>query len=139
MTVSFCSRIATAVESAFRRTLAALAAASLPRQPFADIGRTVSEIDAIPLGAGQERHGITVDQFDLREVESDDTAFLQRGAKDIQAFSGDPTTDAKNDTLFNRKSVDSACHGRWPVARGRQWQTERHRECAESAAKPDGL
>ena len=63
-------------------------------------------------GACQECHGITVDQFDLREVDSDDTAFLERGAKDIQVFPGNPATDAKNDTLFNRESVDSAGHGR---------------------------
>jgi len=36
----------------------------------------VSELDAIPFGACQECHGITVGQFDLGEVESDDTAFL---------------------------------------------------------------
>jgi len=36
----------------------------------------VSELDAVPFGAGQESHGITVDQFDLGEVESDDTAIL---------------------------------------------------------------
>ena len=53
-------------------------------------------------GACQECHGITVDQFDLREVDSDDTAFLERGAKDIQVFPGDPTADAKNHTLFNQ-------------------------------------
>jgi hypothetical protein len=29
---------------------------------------------------------VTVDQFDLCEVESDDAAFLERDAKDIQVF-----------------------------------------------------
>jgi hypothetical protein len=77
----------------------------------------VSEVDAIPFGASQERHGITVDQFDLREVDCHNTVFLQRGAKDIQVFSGNATADAKNDTPFDWKSVDSARHGRWPVAR----------------------
>jgi hypothetical protein len=72
----------------------------------------VPELDAIPFGACQECHGIAVGQFHLGEVESDDTAFLQRRAKDIQVLSGDPTTDAKNDTLFNQHSVDSARHGR---------------------------
>jgi hypothetical protein len=35
----------------------------------------VSELDAISFGSCQEHHGITVGQFDLREIESDDTAF----------------------------------------------------------------
>jgi hypothetical protein len=72
----------------------------------------VSEVDAIPFSACQERHDITIDQFDLREVESDDTVFLQRCAKDSQVFSGHATADAKNDTLFHRESIDSARHGR---------------------------
>jgi len=72
----------------------------------------VSELDAVPFDAGQECHGITVGQVDLGEVESDDTAFFQRGAKDIQVFPRDPTADAKNDTLLERKSVDSARHDR---------------------------
>jgi hypothetical protein len=72
----------------------------------------VSEVDAIPFGACQERHGVTVGQVDLREVESDDTAFLQRGAKDIQVFPCNPTADAKNNTLFAQHSIDSASHGR---------------------------
>ncbi len=59
------------------------------------------EFDAVPFGAFQDFHGITVDQFDLGEIESDDTTVLQRDAKDIQVFSGDPTADAKNDTVFN--------------------------------------
>jgi hypothetical protein len=71
----------------------------------------VSELDAVPFGTGQECHGITVGQFDLREVESDDTAFFQRVVKDIQVFPCDPAADAKNDTLLTRKSVDSARHG----------------------------
>jgi hypothetical protein len=71
----------------------------------------VSELDAIPFGACQECHGITVRQSHLREVESDDTAFLERGAKDSQVFPGNPATDAKNDTLFEQHPVDPACHG----------------------------
>ena len=70
----------------------------------------MSEADSLPFSAGQEHHGITADQFDLREVDGDDTVFLKRCAKDIQAFTGNPTADAKNDTLFIRKPVDSAGH-----------------------------
>src|SRR6185436_752744 len=61
-----------------RQILAALAAALLSRHPFADVGRTVSELDATAFGAYQECHGITVGQFDLGEVESDDTANCRR-------------------------------------------------------------
>jgi hypothetical protein len=75
------------------------------------------EPDAIPFSAAQEHYGITVYQFDLREVDSDDTVFLKRCAKDIQVISGNATADAKNDTPFEWMSVDSACHGRWPAAR----------------------
>jgi hypothetical protein len=72
----------------------------------------VSELDAVLFGACQERHGITVGQLDLREVDGDDTAFLKRGAKDVQVFSCHPAADAKNDSLFNHDAVDSARHGR---------------------------
>ena len=95
----------------------------------------MSEFDAIPFVEGQEFHGITVDQFDLCELDGDDTAFLQRGAKDIQVFPCNPTTDAKNDTLFNRKSVDSARHGRAACCRRPHWQTERQPQLTENAAK----
>jgi hypothetical protein len=77
MTVSFAASSRLLFEKrGSRQILAALAAASLARHPFADVGRTVSEFDAIPLGACQEFHGITVDQFDLCEVDGDNTAFL---------------------------------------------------------------
>ena len=95
----------------------------------------MSELDAIRFGECQEFHGITVDQFDLREVDGDDTAFLQRGAKDIQVFASNPTTDAQNDTLFNRKPVDSAGHGRVACCPTPQWQTGRQPQLTENAAK----
>jgi hypothetical protein len=95
----------------------------------------VSKLDAIPLVVGQESHGITVDQFNFREVERDDTARRQRRAKDIQVFSGNPATDAKNDALFKRKSVDSAGHGRVGRCPLPQWQTRRQPQFTEKAAK----
>ena len=77
MTVSFAASSRLLLEKfGSRQLLAALAAASLSRHPFADVGRTVSEFDAGPFGVCQEFHGITVDQLDLCEVQSDDTAFL---------------------------------------------------------------
>ena len=103
----------------------ALAAVALSRHPFADVGRTVSELDAIPFGACQECHGIAVDQFDLCEVDSDDPAFLQRSAKDIQVFPRNPAADVKNDALFERKPVDSARHGCVAGCPMPHWQTER--------------
>jgi hypothetical protein len=95
----------------------------------------VPEADAIPFSAGQEHHGITVDQFDLCEVDRDDMVFLQRCAKDIQAFPGNPTADAKNDTASIREPVDSAGHNGGLCPGARQWQIKRRATCTESAAK----
>jgi hypothetical protein len=79
------------------------------------------ERDAIPLGASQESHGITIDQLDVRQVDGDDTAILQRVAQDIQVFPLNPTADAKHDTLFNREPVDSARHGRMACCLMPRW------------------
>jgi hypothetical protein len=95
----------------------------------------VSEADSIPFSAGQEHHGINVDQFELREVDGDDTVFLKRCAKDIQAFTGNPTADAKNDTVFIREPVDSAGHNGSLFPGARQSQFKRRATCTESAAK----
>jgi hypothetical protein len=95
----------------------------------------VSEADSLPFSAAQEHHGITVDQFDLREVDGDDTVFLKRCAKDIQAFTGNPTADAKNDTVFIREPVDSAGHNGACCPGARQWQIKRRATRTESAAK----
>jgi hypothetical protein len=92
--------------------VAVLAAASLSRNPFADVGRTVSECDANRFAEGQEFHRITVDQLDFREFYGDDTDFFERGPKDFQVFSCTPPTDVESNTPFNPKSVDSARQGR---------------------------
>ena len=88
-------------------------------------------------GERQECHRITVDQLDLRELDGDDTAFLERGAKDLQVIPCDPPTDAQNDTLFNRKPVDSAGHARVAVA-GRHGQTERQPQLTKRCRKTTG-
>jgi hypothetical protein len=54
----------------------------------------------------------SVHQPDLGEFYGDDTALLERGAKDIQVVPADSPTDTQNDTLFGRKSVDPAGHPR---------------------------
>jgi hypothetical protein len=59
---------------------------------------------------GQQFHSSTVDQLDFREIDGDDTAVLERDAKDFHVFPCNPPTDAENNTLLNRKSVDSGRH-----------------------------
>jgi hypothetical protein len=88
-----------------------------------------------PSVRAREFHGITVHQFDLCEVESDDTAFLQRDAKDIHVFPCSPTADAKNGALFNRESIDLQVMVASPVARMPDWQTGRQPQSAEMQVK----
>jgi hypothetical protein len=95
----------------------------------------VSEADSLPFSAGKEHDGITVDQFNLGEVDGDDTVFLKCCVKNIQAFTGNPTADAKNDTVFIREPVDSAGHNGGLCPGARQWQIKRRATCTESAAK----
>ena len=68
------------------------------------------EFDPARFSDGEEHHGLTVDQLDLREVDGDDTALLTRGAKDFQVVPCNPAADAQNDTPFEPNSVDSAGH-----------------------------
>ena len=95
----------------------------------------MSEADSISFTAGQEHHGITVDQFDLREVDGDDMVFLKRCAKDIQASTGDPTADPKNDTVFIREPVDSASHDAACSPVRVSGKPNAIAKCTESAAK----
>ena len=74
ITASFAVSSRLLADNAVAPRHAALAALSLSRNPLADVGRTVPEFDAIRFGQRQERHGITVDQLDLREFEGDDIA-----------------------------------------------------------------
>ena len=62
-------------------------------------------------------------------------AVLERGAKDLQVFPCNPPTDAESDTLFNRKAVDSARHGRVACARGLTGKPNATPQLTESAAK----
>src|SRR5262245_5255698 len=96
---------------------APLVAVSLSRDPFADIGRAVSEFDAVRFDDRQELHSLSVDQLEFGQLDGDDTAVLERGAKYIQFFPCNPSTDVQHRTLGGRKSVDSERHFNlpWPV------------------------
>ena len=96
----------------------------------------MSELDAIRFVEGQQFHRSTVDQLDLRELDGDDAAFRERGAKDFQVFPCNPPTDAENDTLFNRKPVDSAGH-RAGCRHSLSGKPHATRNSQERAAKPD--
>jgi hypothetical protein len=72
----------------------------------------VREFDPARFGDGEEHHGITVDQLDLREVYGDDTALLERRAKDVHVVPGNPPTDAQDDIPLDPNSVDPAGHRR---------------------------
>jgi hypothetical protein len=88
-----------------------------------------------PLDLRQQRHGITVGQFNLRKVDSEDAAFSQRSAKDMQAFAGDATTDAENDTLFNQHPIDSVGHVSVPAVRIANWQGGRQPAIRQKGSK----
>ena len=70
----------------------------------------MSELDAVCFVDRQELHDITVDQLEVGELDGDDTAILERGAKYVQVFSCNPPTDVQHQTLVSWKSVDSARH-----------------------------
>lgn len=88
----------------------ALAAVSLSRDPLADVGRTMSKLDALSFVDREELHGVTVDQLEFSELDGDDTAVIERGAKYVQVLACNPPNDTQHQTLASRKSVDSACH-----------------------------
>jgi hypothetical protein len=88
----------------------ALAAVSLAPDPLADVGRTVSELDAVCFVDRQELQGITFDQREFSEFDGDDTTVVERGAKYVQIFSCNPPADVQHQALASRNSVDSARH-----------------------------
>src|SRR5690348_17060832 len=88
----------------------ALAAGSLSRDPFADVGRTVSELDAVRLVSRQEFHGVTVDQLEFSKLDCGDIAVVERGAKHVKVFPCNSPTDLQHQTLDGRNSFDSPSH-----------------------------
>lgn len=86
----------------------------LVRDPFADVGRAIPELDAFSFGLSQKLHSVAIHQLYLREFDSDDTASVERGANAPQIFRSEPATDVKQETLLIPTSVDSAGH--WLVS-----------------------
>src|SRR5580693_8447712 len=77
----------------------ALAAVSLSRDPLADVGRTVSELNAVCFVDRQELHRITVDQLEFSKLDGDKTSVLERGATYVQVVPCNPPTDVQYQTL----------------------------------------
>ena len=84
------------------RRFCVLAARSLVRDPLADVGRAIPELDAFSFGLSQKLHSVAVHQLYLREFDSDDTASVERSANDLQIFRSEPTADVKEQTLLSR-------------------------------------
>jgi hypothetical protein len=93
----------------FRR-FCVLTAPSLVRDPLADVGRATPQFDAFRLRLCQKLNRVTADQLYLCEFDGDDSAWVERSANDLQIFRRDLTADVKDQTVFRRKSVDSARH-----------------------------
>src|SRR5262245_12104865 len=94
-----------------------LSIVSLSLDPLADIGWTRSELDAVGFVECEEFHRITIDELDIRELDRDDLAFIERGANDVQVSRRNPAADAQHDALLERNAVDSARHARAACAR----------------------
>ena len=58
----------------------------------------------------QKLHSVRADKLKLIKFEGDDPVFIERIANDFQVFLCEPTADVKYQTLFSRKSIDSARH-----------------------------
>jgi hypothetical protein len=78
--------------------------------PLADVSRATPEFDAFAFGLCQKLHSIKANQLYLGELDGGDSAFVESGAKDLEIFRREPAADVKDQTLFRRKSVDSARH-----------------------------
>src|SRR5690242_11665311 len=83
----------------------------LPRYPFTDISRAVSEFDSVGLSDDQEFHRVPVDEQNICEVEGHDATFFEHALKYIQVFGSDPTADPHDHPIvFSRESVNSEAH-----------------------------
>jgi hypothetical protein len=65
-------------------------------------------------GLNQKLYSVTADQLYFCEFDGDDSASVELDADYLQIFRREPPADVKDQTLFSRKSVYSACH--WPVS-----------------------
>jgi hypothetical protein len=115
-------------------------ARSLVRDPLPDVGGATPDGDSFGFGFSQKPDSFAVDQLQLREFDSNDTAFVERGANDLQIFRPDLTADGKDQTVFRRNVVDSARHRfASPLVRSLEWQTECHSQVTEKKKRPSRL
>jgi hypothetical protein len=63
----------------------------LPRYPFTDIRRAVSEFDSVGLSDDQEFHRVLVDEQHIFEIDGHDATFFEHALKYVQVLSSDPT------------------------------------------------
>src|SRR5262245_31533099 len=82
--------------------------------PFADVGRTVSELDAIRFGHGEQVHGIAVNQVDLIKIDGEEPALLiDCDTSDLAVVSCNPAENLEDvERPLSQHAVDSARHVR---------------------------
>jgi hypothetical protein len=84
----------------------------LPRYPFTDISRAVSEFDSVGLSDDQEFHRVPIDEQNICEVDGHDATFFEQALKYVQVLGSDPTADPHDHPIvFSRESVNSQAHG----------------------------
>ena len=101
-----------------------LTALPLVRNPFADIGWAAPQFDSFGFRPNKNLHSVTADQLYLCEVDGDDSASVERHANELKIFLCKPAANAKQQTLFSRKSVDSIRH--WLARRPFDFNGNRH-------------
>src|SRR6266849_3825886 len=83
----------------------------LPRYPFTDISRAVSEFDSVGLSDDQEFHRVPIDEQNICEVDGHDATFFEHALKYVQVLGSDPTADPHDHPIvFSRESVNSEAH-----------------------------
>jgi hypothetical protein len=82
------------------------------RDPFTDIGRTVSECTSPGLDQGKEFHGFAIDEHHILEVQDRGNRFLfQQPAKRLDVFLPDSARYGQhNDIFLSQDPINSAAH-----------------------------
>jgi hypothetical protein len=85
---------------------------SLPRDPFADIRRAVSESSSVEFSLSEEFHNLAVDQIDVLEIDGNGASFgFDCVAKCVQIQSCDSAAYGQDhDAVATDDSVDPAAH-----------------------------